>query len=323
MEDLITVIINVYNREKFIAKCLESIINQTYKNLEILIINDGSTDNTLKICESYQDRRIKIITTENLGLSLSRNVGIENSNGSYLYFVDSDDFVEENVIEYLYNLCKENKVYFSTCNSLAIFDYDFCIESKKEEVNVINSLDMLKKVLLSQNMAGAMWNKLIKRELFDGIRFENRITNDIVVVYKIVLKAKEIAYSNQEKYYFLKHACAVTAKGYEKLDRTEDYYKAILERYKVIKKMYPNLLENDVGMLIGIMKLYIIDNKDVEKFLYEQNAIHYFKKIFSFKMLTDHIGIKEKVKLILFRVSPKLYKRLGNLYRHSKYEYKM
>ena len=83
MNNLISVIINVYNGENFIEKCLDSVINQTYKNLEILIINDGSTDNTLKICESYKDERIRIITTENLGLSKSRNIGIENSKGNY------------------------------------------------------------------------------------------------------------------------------------------------------------------------------------------------------------------------------------------------
>ena len=79
MNELISVIINTYNGEKFISKCLESVINQTYNNLEILIINDGSTDNTLKICEEYNDSRIRIITTENMGLSFSRNVGIENA----------------------------------------------------------------------------------------------------------------------------------------------------------------------------------------------------------------------------------------------------
>ena len=86
MNELITVIINVYNGENFIAKCLESVINQTYKNLEILIVNDGSTDNTLSICESYSDKRIKIITTENMGLSFSRNVGIENANRRVFVF---------------------------------------------------------------------------------------------------------------------------------------------------------------------------------------------------------------------------------------------
>ena len=322
MNELITVIINVYNGERFIAKCLESIINQTYKKLEILIINDGSTDNTLKICEQYKDERIKIITTENLGLSLSRNIGIENAQGEYLYFVDSDDYVENHVIEYLYNLCKKYNTPFSTCNPLTIFDYDFSIEEIEEHIDIINSTEMLKKVLLAEDVAGAIWNKLLKKELFEGVRFQNRIINDIVVTYKIVMKVDKIAYSNQKKYFYLKHKNAATVSGDERPDRAADFYKASMERYEDVKKIYPNLIENDIGILRNILRLYLVKNEKVQKFLKEQKAVKYFRKIFSLKMLTSHINFKEKIKLILFEISPKLYKKLGKSYRRSKYEYK-
>ena len=194
MEKLISVIINVYNREKFIGKCIESVINQTYKNLEILIINDGSTDNTLKICESYKDERIRIITTENLGLSLSRNVGIDNAKGEYLYFIDSDDFVENDVIEYLYNLCKKYNAKFSTCIPLTVFDYNFTVNNKNERIDVLTSYEMLKKVLILEDMSGTTWNKLLKKDLFSNIRFEDRIINDVVVTYKLVIEAEKIIY---------------------------------------------------------------------------------------------------------------------------------
>ena len=229
MSELITVVINVYNREKFISKCIESVINQTYKNLEILIINDGSTDNTLKICENYSDERIRIITTDNLGLSISRNIGIENANGDYLYFVDSDDFIENDVIEYLYRLCKQYDVPLATCNPLTIFNYNYTKKKIEEKIKIMDSKEMLKKVLLAENVAGAIWNKLMKIELFDGIRFQNRIINDVVVVYKIIMKTDKIVYSNQEKYYYVKHANAVVVYGDEKLDRASDFYKATID----------------------------------------------------------------------------------------------
>lgn len=323
MQELISVIINVYNREKFIGKCIESIINQTYRNLEILIINDGSTDNTLKICESYQDNRIRIISTKNSGLSLSRNVGIENSKGEYLYFVDSDDFVENDVIEYLYNLCKKYNAKFSTCLPLTIFDYNFNVKKVKEKVKVIDSYEMLKKVLIVENMAGTIWNKLLKKELFKNIRFENRIINDVVVTYKLVIEAEKIAYSNQIKYYYLKHINAVTTKGFEKLDRSMDFYKAGLERYENVKKIYPNLIENNVGLIRIILKLYLIESKDIQKFLKEQRAFQKFNELFSLKIFTSNIGFKEKGKILLFRINPKLYKIFGKKYRNIKYEYKM
>lgn len=323
MGELVSVIINVYNREKYIAKCLESVINQTYKNLEILIVNDGSTDGTLKICESYKDDRIRIITTENLGLSLSRNIGIENSNGEYLYFVDSDDFIENDVIEYLYKLCKKYNADFATCNPLTIFDYNFRIEKTQEQIKIIDNIEMLKKVLLAENCSGTIWNKLIKRELFNDIRFQNRIINDVVVTYKVVIKAKKVIYSNQKKYYYLKHLNAITTNGYKDISRAEDYYNAIMERYKVVKKMYPNLIENEIGALRGILKLYLIQDENVQNFLKEKDAKGQFRRLFSINMLKSNIMFKEKIKLVLFELNPVLYKKLGKAYRDAKYEYKM
>ena len=116
MNDLISVILNVYNGEKYINKCIDSVINQTYKNIEILVINDGSTDNTVNIVKKYKDKRIKLINNKkNLGLALSRNVGIDNAKGRYLYFVDIDDFILEDTIEYLYKLIKKYNVLLATC----------------------------------------------------------------------------------------------------------------------------------------------------------------------------------------------------------------
>lgn len=322
MQELITVIINVYNREKFIKKCIDSVINQTYKNIEILIINDGSTDKTLDICKSYKDKRIKIITTKNQGLSLSRNVGIDNATGSYLYFVDSDDYIELDTIEFLYNLCKKYNSDFSTCEPLTIYDYSFTNKQPKKKDKILDKYEMLKKVLLAENSAGTTWNKLIKKELYNNIRFEKRIVNDVVVTYKLVLKANKIVYSNQRKYYYLKHDGAVTKNGFKKLDRTTDYYKAVIERYEYIKTIYPNMIENDMGLLRAILKLYLIENETIENYLKKQHVISIFKKKFSLKMIFADAQLKEKTKILLFRINPKLYKKIGLLYR-KKYKIKI
>ena len=265
--DKISVIINVYNGEDYISRCIKSVINQTYKNLEILIINDGSTDNTLKICKSYNDKRIKIISTDNLGLSLSRNVGLDNAKGKYIYFVDADDYIDLDTIEYLYILCKKYKVQFATCNPLTIFDQDEHKKIVKEKVDIIDNKEMLKRVLLSTNIAGATWNKLVDKKLYDDLRFENRIINDIVVTYKLVGRTDKIAYSNQYKYYYYKHQTAATVSGDNNIDRAIDFYKASVERYENIKKEYPNLIENEIGLLRNIMRLYLVDNTKVVDYL--------------------------------------------------------
>ena len=326
MEDLITVIINVYNGEKFIVKCLDSIINQSYRNLEILVINDGSTDNTLKLCEKYQDKRIRIINQENTGLSKARNVGIENANGKYLYFIDSDDFVECDVIEYLYNLCKKYNTKMSTCMALTIYDYNYNVPNKKERVDIFTSYEMLKKVLLSKEYTVVTWNKLYEKELFDNIRFENRIINDKAVTHKLVIEAEKIAFSNQIKYFYLKHKNAITVKDdvtLKNYDRTIDVYNVSIERYNYVKKLYPNFLENDIGLIRAILKVYLTENKDAQEFFKEQRIYKKFKDLFNFKIFITNIGIKEKVKILLFLIHPKLYKVFAKKYRSIKYEYKM
>ena len=109
MEDLITVIVPVYKVEKYIRKCIESIINQTYKNIEIILVDDGSPDDCGKICDEYakKDNRIKAIHKENGGLSDARNKALDLTNGKYVIFVDSDDYIEKNAIEYLYQLMQK------------------------------------------------------------------------------------------------------------------------------------------------------------------------------------------------------------------------
>ena len=314
MKDLISVIINVYNGEKYINKCLDCIINQTYKNIEILIINDGSTDNTLSIIETYKDKRIRIITTENKGLSLSRNVGIDNAKGKYLYFIDVDDFIELNTIEYLYNLIKKYNADISTCKQIMIYDYNFKINNYPEKIEQINSKEMLKKIFLRKDNSVTIWNKLIKKELFNNLRFENRIINDVAFTHKVIIKTNNIIYSNQIKYYHLKNSDSICRKKYEDFDRIIDLYNATLERYNYINNIYPNFLENNYSTLELLTQIYLRKNKKIIKYLNENGIKKNYNNIFSFKVLNCNISFKQKLKLILFRISPKLSSIINNIY---------
>lgn len=321
MNDLISIIINVYNGEEFIKKCLESVINQTYKKLEILIINDGSTDDTLKICEQYKDDRIRIITTENMGLSLSRNIGLDNAKGNYYYFVDADDFIEKDTIEYLYNLIKTSNYKIATCKSLDIYDYNYEYENPEEQFKIISSKEMLCKILLSEDRAGTIWNKLIKKDLFEGIRFQNRIINDVVVTYKLVLRCDEIVYGSQIKYLYLRHQKSAT--GLKEDERSIDLFKATIERYDDIKKYYPDFIENEIGLLLIIMMLYCYSGEKLQSFLTEQKALQKAKELYGWKMIFSNIKIKEKIKILLFRVNPNLYKKIEIKYVNKNYQYKL
>ena len=304
MNDLITVIINVFNAEKYISKCLSSVINQTYSNLDILIINDGSTDNTLNIVEKYKDKRIRIINQKNQGLSIARNVGIVNAKGKYIYFIDADDYIEKDTIEYLYRLLIENNTRISVCGSSKVFNY---IENKNNCSNkqkMLSNLDILKMVLLSKDYMGTAWNKLIDKSLFKNIRFPKGKINDVLVMYKLYYKVDRIIYGFDKKYYYYMHDDSIVNK------RTSEYaismYYAFLKRYDDIKKIYPNLVENEVAVLLFFIDLYIHNNDEIVSFLKKEEVIKKYKKMFKLKYLKVNISFRNKIKLILFRISPVL-----------------
>ena len=170
--DLISIIIPVYNVEKYINKCLESVINQTYRNLEIILVDDGSEDKSGKICEeiSIKDNRIRVIHKENGGLSDARNIGLDNSNGEYIAFIDSDDFIERDMIEFLYYNINKYDADISICSNY-IFDEEECIDNSTKEIKVYNRLEILKEVLLDEKIRSYAWNKMYKRDLFYNIIF--------------------------------------------------------------------------------------------------------------------------------------------------------
>ena len=311
---MITIIINVYNGEKHIKKCLDSIVNQTYKDLEILIINDGSTDNTLSICKSYKDKRIRIITKKSKNISLSRNIGLDNAKGEYIYFIDSDDYIDLDTIEYLYNLCKKYNTDIATCRCVDVYNYDYKKKEIKEKTKVITSEEILKKILLSTNREVAIWNKLIKRELIKDLRLYDRIITDTLYTYRLMFKTDEVAYSNQVKYYYFNHKKSYSHSKNENLERTIDMYNAYNERYLDVKKKYPNMIENNASILWLIPRKYLCKNKEITKFLDERNAKKLYKELFTLKVLKCDIGFKEKLKLILFRISPRLHNFVMNKY---------
>ena len=238
--------------------------------------------------------------------------------GEYLYFVDCDDYIELDVIEYLYNLCKKYNVKMATCKPMEIYNYNYKTNNINEKIQNISSKEMIKKILLSEENAGTIWNKLIKKELFNNIRFENRIINDVTVTYKICIEAEQIAYSNQKKYYYLRHKNSITGKGNE--ERSIDLYKACIERYEYIKKIYPNFIENDIGLILIIIHIYCCNGDKLKKYLEEKNAIKLIRSLFSNKILKAKVRIKEKIKILLFVLNPKLYKLIREKYKKLKYQ---
>ena len=168
---MISIIVPVYNSEKYIDRCLDSILNQTYKDLEIVLVNDGSNDQSLKILENYalRDTRIKVVNQENKGVAAARNTGLDNATGDYILYVDSDDWIENNMVERMVELSTNADIVF--CGN----DNAVSPESVKKITGITKEIwnkdKLIYEFLRHKIMSGMLWNKLIKRSLTDGCRF--------------------------------------------------------------------------------------------------------------------------------------------------------
>lgn len=202
---LISVIVPVYNTEAYLIRCLDSIIAQTYCNLEIIIINDGSIDRCPVIAEEYakKDRRICLVHQENAGVSEARNAGMRLSHGSYLSFIDSDDFIEPDYYETLYRILCSNNADISICNKRIInstvvrpFPYDM-----PEGVTLFSGNEALLELVNDKWLRNYLWDKLFKKELFGGIEFpKDRTFEDMAIMHKIFYRAKTIVITHEIKY---------------------------------------------------------------------------------------------------------------------------
>lgn len=203
--ELITVVIPVYNVEKYLRKCVESVMNQTYKNLEIILVNDGSTDNCDEICQEYRDRdkRIKLINKENGGLSEARNVGINHSKGKYISFIDSDDYVDKEYIELLYNIITLYDADISISSHRVIYEKK-CMDKSNGKEFCANPEIILEKILYDDGIDLSTWGKLYKKDLFESIRFpKGRLFEDSATTYKLIDKSKKIAVCSKATYNYI------------------------------------------------------------------------------------------------------------------------
>lgn len=222
--ETISVIVPVYNVESYLKRCLDSLLKQTYTDFELLLINDGSTDSSALICEEYasKDSRIRVIHQENAGPSAARNRGIELAQGSYITFVDSDDFVEADYLENLHTALVKNEADISICNFNSFneerksFLFSITKEMYFEQVYTVE--EWLNQENTAKNNLYLTFTfsplKLFKRELFDGIVFPvGRLREDDATIYKLYLKAKKIAFINQGAYYYSQRSEGLSRNG--------------------------------------------------------------------------------------------------------------
>ena len=199
---MISVIVPVYNVEPYLRECLDSIRNQTYRDLEILVVDDGSTDGSGKICDEYEvrDARIRVFHTENRGLSCARNKGLENAEGEYIGFVDSDDWIEPDMYEVLLRKAEETGADVVECSHYKELDGKTIIIRKQEQQ--MSGMDAVS-ALLKRELINAVWNKLYKRQCFENIRYpDGRVFEDIATTYRVFASSALVCTISPPEYHY-------------------------------------------------------------------------------------------------------------------------
>lgn len=242
MEDKISIIVPVYNVELQIRKCIKSLINQTYKNIEIILIDDESPDNCGKICDAFakEDDRIKVIHKKNGGVCAARNSGLEVATGDYIGFIDPDDWATSDMFEYLLDNLKKYDADISCCRYFRVIPNKKIYSNTDGELYIYNKEQAIEELVNNFTIRSVFWNKLFKKELFENLKFPvGMIYEGTYLVHKIFELANKIVYLPDPKYYYYKYE-----KSYVNTITVKnqcDYVCAHIERYNDLNKKYPKL----------------------------------------------------------------------------------
>ena len=303
-EELISIIIPIFNMSKYLEKCIDSVINQTYKNLEIILIDDGSTDNSGEICDRYlqKDNRIKVVHQKNQGVSAARNEGLKHATGYYIGFVDPDDFIESKMYEIIINDIKENQCDIGICGIRSKNEDDITLkEDRKQENIVMNKKEFLNILIQDKMIATSVWDKVFKSELIKEKRFnEKRVVGEDFELILEVINNKKIkaVYNSSCLYNYLIREKSASRKQDDK--QAIDILEVNDNLLKIVQIEYPDLQDLVIERILKkenmILKKYRISQKIKEKIKID---IRIKEKIY-FK--SKYIPLKNKVKYILKRI---------------------
>ena len=317
-KEKISVLVPVYNAEEHIPKCIESILNQTYKNIELIIVNDGSSDKSYDIIEEYKnkDDRIIAIHTENKGVSHARNTALDNAKGSFVTFVDSDDYIDEDYIDLLYETLKKEDADISMCNCKLVEENNkthiktFGIDNKI----VMTNEEAVENLFYYNYMRHSPWGKLYKKEIFEGYRYKiGRQYEDLELTYKLFLKAKKLVYVPDCKYNYLLRKGSIVHSNIKEsnIEAILIYTEQILEDIKNNHKSIEKSAEFLVARHSLSLWCKVPNKKEYKKYLRKatQNIKKYRKRI----LKDDKVNRKSKILFYLSYLGRVPYKIINKI----------
>lgn len=323
MDSLVSVIIPVYNIEDYISKCLDSVIRQTYRNIEIIVINDGSNDGSLNICNMYSstDNRIKLINVPNGGVSSARNIGIKDSNGDYIMFVDGDDFIAETMIEDLVKIIVSTNVDIVECNYITFYEKEeLKVNDLRYSVDLFSAEEAFLDLVLNRRFKPVVWNKIYKKNLMNNMEFRvDKRNEDEFWLPNIFANCNKIAKLNKELYYYVQHLDSFMGEQYniKRLDCLEAFY----ERIFIARTSFNNLEGIVIGQLIKATIYHyqkiVSSSQIVEKRKEKVRALSYINKLDD-SMLSSGVrtlDLKNFIWFFLFFRFPNTVGRIRNILR--------
>ena len=247
----VSIIVPVYQVEKYLEKCVDSILAQTLADIEVLLVDDGSDDSCGTICDRYQrrDERVRVIHKRNGGISDARNAALDIATGEYIGFVDGDDHIEADMFEYLYRLCIEHGSEMSACNMT--LEYEGGWEPAKpiteNRIAILSPVEFYREMMRPDRLLRMnVWNKLYRADLFRNVRFPaGKAYEDVGTVYKAVFRCSRISYGSYRKYHYLIRGGSTCQVRYSRLER--DRYEMTNRMLEYIRTNEPSLLQDAVA----------------------------------------------------------------------------
>ncbi|WP_285815958.1 glycosyltransferase family 2 protein [Thomasclavelia cocleata] len=297
--ELISIIIPVYNVEKYLNRCVASVINQTYSNLEIILVDDGSTDSSYDLCKKLkkEDSRIVVIHKENGGLSEARNTGISVSTGNYIFFLDSDDYIKENTIEVLYETIKKDNTDLVLFDFIKILDTGEVIqdETNIKSYEIVDSKTLLNRIIYGQYWRYVpAWNKLYKSDIWSDLYFPvGKLHEDEYIIHEVFNRCENVSIIPDKLLYYVQRSGSIMSNISDK--NRIHITNALLER--VYFYLSRNMTKQASVMFINMINKYICK---VNRNNYEEDSKlkKKIKKLYK-KIDKKSIDLKTRIKLIL------------------------
>lgn len=311
-DDMISVIIPVYNVENFLEKCIESVLEQSYKNLEIILVDDGSTDKSGKICDEYKmtDNRIKVIHKANGGLSDARNTGLKTARGKYYSFIDSDDYIASEMLQIMIDSIKRNHCEIAVCNMIRFLENGdhFVFYHPVDTEQILSGEERF----LTMNQP-SVCNKLFDSELFNNIKFpKGKYYEDTYIYHELLYQAKRVVLTGKASYWYRARPDSIVGRK-QYTNQYFDFIEAIYYRARFLesKNVQPYWIE----ACLSLYAAYANAEKNIEKS--EDTRINFnqsrkkfiwaYNKIIKREM---NIGMKQRIRLILLRYFPAIHSKI-------------